>query len=118
MWARISQSLSLVALAAAISLVVVLAKQKREMQRQAVGFYKQAVQPHAGFLVPTFRGATMNGDSVTVGAAPPGARQILFVFTTTCPFCKSTLPAWRTIAAEFSKTRAGGVSVIGISGRF
>jgi peroxiredoxin len=107
--------LTLAALAAALSLVIVLAKQKREMQLQALEHYNQAVKPHVGFLVPTFRSVALNGDSVTVGAAAPGTKQVLFVFTTTCPFCKSTLPAWREITRRLSTSSAGQVAVLGIS---
>jgi peroxiredoxin len=52
-------------------------------------------------VVPTFRALTLGGDSVTIGATP-GRRQVLLFFTTTCPYCLASLPAWRRIAAADS----------------
>jgi len=39
-------------------------------------------------------------------------RQVIFVFTTRCPFCKETLPLWRQIAHQAEK--AENVALIGI----
>jgi hypothetical protein len=48
-----------------------------------------------------------------VGAPSPGAYQILVFFTTTCPYCLESIPAWRSIgeAAGADPT----VELIGIS---
>ena len=56
---------------------------------------------------------SVSGDSVLLGQAPPGQVQLLFVFSTTCEFCKASLPAWKQIAAELAANER--VEVVGIS---
>ncbi|UCD24379.1 MAG: TlpA family protein disulfide reductase [Gemmatimonadota bacterium] len=42
-----------------------------------------------------------------------GHVQILFVFTTTCQYCKASLPAWKQIAAELAASERA--EVVGVS---
>lgn len=66
--------------------------------------------------MPTFRAQTLSGDSITIGEAPdPFARQILFVLTTSCPFCKQTLVKWTRIADSVSSLSKGRIAVAAIS---
>ena len=67
-------------------------------------------------MVPTFRARTLAGDSITIGEDPdPLARQVLFVLTTSCPFCKQTLATWARIADSAASLRPGHVVVAAIS---
>lgn len=75
----------------------------------------RAERPYQGFLVPAFHARTLAGDTVTVGASSPGGTQLLFFFTTTCPFCLETLPAWKRIAEEVQTVGRGAVRVYGVS---
>ena len=71
---------------------------------------------HSGSVVPAFRAATLNGDSVTIGEAPgPDTRQVLFVLTTTCPYCKATLPVWSRLADSLTRLPNHSIQVIAIS---
>lgn len=96
---RLARWLVPAALVAALALVVVLARQNQALAAQNTKLRKQATQPVAGLALPTFRTATLAGDSVTVGERADGGRQVLFVFTTTCPYCRASIPAWKRIAA-------------------
>jgi hypothetical protein len=80
------------ALVAALVLVAVLASKNQSLQREVRRLRVQDKTPHAGVVVPAFRTATLAGDSVTIGSAAPGTRQVLFFFNTSCPFCIQTLP--------------------------
>ena len=67
-------------------------------------------------MVPTFRALTLDGDSITIGEGPdPLARQVLFVLTTSCPFCRQTLPTWARIADSAASLRPGRIVVAAIS---
>lgn len=100
-------------LVGAALLVVVLGIQNRALRADRAALRRQAMLPHAGMVVPTFRGVTLDGDSVTLGASTAGARQLLFVFDTSCPYCEEALGAWDAVAERV--LRRPGVSVYGIS---
>lgn len=102
------------ALVLAALLVVVLAIQNRALRTELARAERDAVFPHPGLVVPTFRSVTLEGDSVVVGQNAEGSRQVLFVFRTTCPHCQRTFPAWRRIAAEV-RDRVGSTTVYGVS---
>jgi peroxiredoxin len=103
------------ALVAALGLVFVLGVKNQSLKREVRRLRVQDKVPHAGVVVPVFRTVTLTGDSVTIGAGQPGGRQVLFYFTSTCPYCIQTLPAWKRITSEV-QTREGDVAaVFGIS---
>jgi peroxiredoxin len=102
------------ALVAASCLVVVLSQRYRELSGDYQKLRVQATLPHAGTTVPTFRTATLQGRLVVVGElADSAARQVLFVFNTTCPFCRASIPVWQRLADSLG--RLGGVQVLAIS---
>ncbi|MDX2057327.1 MAG: TlpA disulfide reductase family protein [Gemmatimonadales bacterium] len=69
---------------------------------------------HKGSVVPAFATESMTGDPIVVGETTDSSRkQVLFVFTTTCPYCKASLPAWRRVAEALGTS--GGASIVGIS---
>ncbi|HEX2188136.1 MAG TPA: TlpA disulfide reductase family protein [Longimicrobiaceae bacterium] len=112
---RIGKLLPALALTAAAALVVVLSLKVRDLNDRYGQLLERATRPYAGMWVPTFRTSTLDGAPVTVGESPGAGRQVLFVFTTTCPYCKTTLPAWDAIAAELDTVRSVPVAVYGIS---
>lgn len=115
MMERIGRHLPAIALTAAAALVVVLSLKVRDLNDRYSKLFERATRPYAGMFVPTFQTRTLEGAPVTVGEAPGSGRQVLFVFTTTCPYCKSTLPAWREIEAALDTVRSVPVAVYGIS---
>ncbi|HEV2146308.1 MAG TPA: TlpA disulfide reductase family protein [Longimicrobiaceae bacterium] len=112
---RIGRILPVVALAVAAALVVVLSLKVRDQNDRYARLYQRATQPYAGMFVPTFQASTLDGAPVTVGESPASGRQVLFVFTTTCPYCMTTLPAWREITAALDTVRSVPVQVYGIA---
>ena len=112
---RIYKLLPVIGLTAAAALVVVLSLRVRDLNERYARLQERAVFPYAGMYVPTFRTATLAGEPVTVGEAEGEGRQVLFFFTTTCPYCKSSLPAWKEITAKLDTVRSLPVAVYGIS---
>jgi peroxiredoxin len=112
---RIGKLLPALALTAAAALVVILSLKVRDMNDQYARLYERATQPYAGMFVPTFQTSTLEGAPVTVGETPAAGRQVLFVFTTSCPYCKTTLPAWREITEALDTVRSVPVQVYGVS---
>lgn len=110
--AHLGRTLIVIALIAAAGLVVALALAKRGLERQLLDLSARARDPYPGFYVPPMRLATLSGDSVTLGGSPSGPPQVLFVFNTTCPFCRASLPTWGGAAARL---RDHGVETYGVS---
>jgi peroxiredoxin len=103
-----------IALIGACVLVLVLAKRLADLSADYTELRRFATLPHAGTVVPTFRAITVVGDSVTVGESrDSAARQVLFVFNTTCPYCRAMIPVWQAVADSLG--RLGEVQVLGIS---
>lgn len=99
------------AVVAAVVLVVVLGVQNRSLKGRYARMVERATRPYPGMYVPAFDAVTIDGDSVRIGDAPDGAAQALFFFTTTCEYCRATLPAWRRIAQAGHES---GVAAYGI----
>lgn len=97
--AGISRVLLPLGLIAALALVLVLSRQNQTLAAQNVKLRRTLTQPIAGLALPTIRTVTLAGDSVTIGERADGGRQVLFAFTTTCPYCRASIPAWKRIAA-------------------
>lgn len=116
---RLFRALPYVALAAAAVLVVVLGQQKRKLitdYNDLNSRYREALStPLRGSYLPSFETATLDGQPVTVGKLPAEGRQVLFVYTTTCQFCRSSLPAWKQIAAAVDTMTQPRASVYGVS---
>lgn len=105
-----------IALFASCVLVVVLSLRLIALNRANAELRMRAVQPHAGDAVPAFLATTLNGDTLTIGeSAEPAARQVLFVLTTTCPFCRATLPVWAQLADSLARLGNGHIRVVAIS---
>lgn len=97
--AGISRVLLPLGLIAALALVLVLSHQNETLASQNAKLRRTLTQPIAGLGLPTFWTVTLAGDSVTIGERADGGRQVLFAFTTTCPYCRASIPAWKRIAA-------------------
>lgn len=116
---RLNRTLPLVALVAAAALVVVLAVQKRKLDTEVGDLrarYMQALrEPMRGMYMPPFSTSTLDGAPATIGQAPAAGRQVLFVYTTTCPYCLKSLPAWKQIESTLDTLSAAKAQVYGVS---
>ncbi len=75
-----------------------------------------ASTPHVGYAVPTLRTSTLTGDSVVVGElADTLARQVVLVFTTTCQFCRATIPVWQSVFDSVSRMPPGRLQIVALS---
>lgn len=71
---------------------------------------------HEGIVVPSFQATTLAGDTLTIGETPDlEAKHVLFILTTTCPFCQATVPVWAGLADSASRHAGTDVLVVGIS---
>ena len=99
----------------AAALVVTLAVQKRSLLVKHEELQKRERLPYEGLWVPTFETTTLEGESVVIGRAEEGTRQVLLLFDTTCPFCRTSLPAWENLSYRLAGVSEPVVLVYGIS---
>lgn len=111
-WSAVRRSILPAALVVALGLVAVLARQKTAQEERYATLRENTSLPRRGVFVPTFVAQTIEGDSITIGERPDSGKQVLFLFTTTCPYCKASLPAIREIAD--AAAAAPDVGMVGI----
>ncbi len=91
--------LSLLALlVVAAGLLVRVSVAKRSAESSWNELYERATYAHPGMYVPPYEAVTARGDLVTLGEGAPGTRQLLYFFTTTCPYCRASVPSWNDLA--------------------
>ena len=116
---RIFRSLPYVALAAAAALVVVLGQQKRalieQMEQTQYQLRQARTEPMRGMWMPAFQAPTIEGQPATIGEVPGEGRQVLLMYTTTCPYCLSSIPAWKQIKAAADTMTSIRAAVYGVS---
>lgn len=120
--ARLARALSiapLVALAAALALIVVLARQVDARSERVKYLTERLTSLQPGSWVPTLVMPTTDDSSVVVGERVDGGRQLLLVFTTTCQYCRASLPAWARLPEQLDSAaranRGADIQVLGIA---
>jgi peroxiredoxin len=101
-----------VALAAAVVIVVGLTLRSRGILEAYDDLHTRAETPHAGVFVTPMPTVTLSGEEVVLGEPAAPGFQVLYYFTTTCPYCLASIPAWQEIA---SRAAEHGISVYAIS---
>jgi peroxiredoxin len=116
---RLFRILPYAALAAAAVLVVVLGQQKRSLIEQVEQTRYQLQQartgPIRGMWMPAFQAPTLEGQAATIGEVQGEGRQVLLMYTTTCPYCLSSIPAWKQIKAAADTMTSIRTAVYGVS---
>jgi peroxiredoxin len=103
-----------VGLVVAATLVVVLSQRLTRLTHAYEVLQRRASTLTTGTMVPTFQAVTLTGDTLTVGERLDGGKQVLLLLTTTCPFCRATLPVWAQLADSIRQVRPE-VEVIAVS---
>jgi peroxiredoxin len=112
---KFSRLLGPIVVLVAAALVVTLAVQKRSLTIQYMELLQRDRLPYEGLWAPTFEATTLEGEPVLIGRAEEGARQVLLLFDTTCPFCRTSLPAWENLSNRLASAGEPVVRVYGIS---
>jgi peroxiredoxin len=99
-------------LLAACALLVVLAWQNRQLREERRWFVTRTTEPYLGMYVPKIAATALDGSALTLGV-PAGDYQVLFFFTTTCPYCKRSAPTV-VQAAQRLAAQGGRVQVLGV----
>ncbi len=111
---RLTVTALLLTLFVAVGLLVRVAEGKRAAEESWNDLYDRAAHAHAGMYVPVYAARSLDGDSVRVGDAGPGVRQLLYFFTTSCPYCRASIGTWGSVAARAQAQALAGVEVYGV----
>lgn len=110
---------ALVSLAAALALILVLARQVEAGGERVKRLTERLNSLQRGSWVPTVALPATDEGSVVVGERGDGGRQLLLVFNTTCAFCRASLPAWTRLPAQLDSAaranRSPDVDVVGLA---
>lgn len=87
------------AVAAGLAAAILQALEVRQLRQSVEQWRRRAQWPAAGVGFPPLEARSLDGARRFVGAGPSRA-QVIVVFSTSCPFCRATLPAWRQLAAR------------------
>lgn len=102
-----------VACLALAGLVVALTLQNRSLKEQlAHGHAPELPQFKAGDVVREFTVVADGGERKTIAFGEGETKTVLFVFSSTCPACKETVPQWTKLLRE--NPAAQGVRVVGV----
>jgi len=107
---RLQGMLAPTAMAVAAALVVVLGMRVRSLERENEELFLRVTRPYTGMYVPAFSAPSAGGGAVSVGS-PARGRQVLFVFNSTCPYCRASIPAWTRVAAAAEAAHGPGAAV-------
>ncbi|WP_185816726.1 TlpA disulfide reductase family protein [Xanthomonas sp. SS] len=100
------------ALLAACALLAVLAWQNRQLREERRWFVTRTTEPYLGMYVPKIAATALDGSALTLGV-PAADTQVLFFFTTTCPYCKRSAPTVVQAAQRLAE-QGGRVQVLGV----
>ena len=98
---------------AACALLVVLAWQNRTLREERRWFVTRTTEPYLGMYVPQIAATALDGSALTLGV-PVADAQVLFFFTTTCPYCKRSAPSVVQAAQRLVEQGGGRVQVLGV----
>ncbi|MEW5918745.1 MAG: TlpA disulfide reductase family protein, partial [Gemmatimonadota bacterium] len=98
------------------ALVLVLGLRNRALEERNRGLVRRFTEPHPGMLVPSFSALTLRGDTAVVGAPKADARQVVWFFTTTCPYCRASLDRLRSLDSALRGTgsRSAELLMVGL----
>ncbi|MHB8837670.1 MAG: TlpA family protein disulfide reductase [Gemmatimonadaceae bacterium] len=99
-------------------LAFVLIQEVRGGRARELTLNRKLREPWGGNAMATFSARSVQGDTVTVARMPVGSKQLVYVFTTRCAFCRRSNPHVVALQRALdSAATAGGVrvQVVGIS---
>ncbi|RDZ29644.1 TlpA family protein disulfide reductase [Lysobacter silvisoli] len=102
------------ALALATALVVTLGWQLHNARENQRWLAKRATQPYIGMYVPRIAATTLDGAARTLGQ-PAADYQVLYFFTTGCPYCRASAPLVKSIAGQLDSASGGRAELIGVA---
>ena len=103
-----------IGLVAATALVVVLAQQNRALRAEREWLVERSLHAYEGMWLPQIAATDLDGASLTLGT-PTGDAQVLYFFTTHCPYCRRSSAAVSELAATLVRERGVRAQLIGVS---
>lgn len=98
-------------LLASVGLVVLLGIRYQELADRYEQLNERSRYPYPGLQLPRSELTTVGGEKVVIGASD--SHQLLYFFTTTCPYCRRSVDTWRRVAQRAA--RDSRLGIIGVA---
>ncbi len=95
--------------------LVVLSSKHRKLREDFLEHRRADGRAAVGMFVPMFTAKTTDGADRTIGSPATGGSQILLYLTSTCPYCKVTLPYWKQLPQRLAARSALKTELIGVT---
>jgi peroxiredoxin len=96
--------------------VLALSYKNHSLRKEFIEHRRADMRAERGGFIPTFTTRATDGEMITVAhAEDSSARQIVFVLTSTCPYCRRTLASWGRITNRIHATHVRPLSVIALT---
>lgn len=95
-------------------LVLLLALQVRQLRTDQQWLSDRVSKAYPGMYVPRVDATALDGSAHRLGQ-PRDRYQVLFFFTTTCPYCRASLPLVKSIARQLDAASGGHAEMLGVT---
>jgi hypothetical protein len=100
----------------ATALLVTVTRKYDTLSDQITQHRRNDMHLRRGEYFPTFTARTVAGAPVLLGqTGSVEDRQVIFILTAECPYCRKTIPTWKAIAAALDSTHHPHVRVYGLT---
>ncbi|MEP6507759.1 MAG: redoxin domain-containing protein [Gemmatimonadales bacterium] len=114
--ARLGRHVPTILLAISCVAIALLTRHTHELRVSFLDHRRRETEATRGDYLPTFVARTTTGDSVVIGKLDDStARQVVFIMTSTCPYCRKTIPSWRRIASRLSGSPTHNIAVLALT---
>lgn len=97
------------------AMLVLLSSRHRKLREDFLEHRRSDGRAAVGMFVPAFTAKTVTGEDRTVGTPVPGGAQILLYLTSTCPYCKLTLPYWKQLPQRLAARPAPKTELLAVT---
>ncbi|MHB1225163.1 MAG: peroxiredoxin family protein [Gemmatimonadaceae bacterium] len=107
---RFSRAIPWLLLTVSAAMLALLVNRHRDLRESFLEHRRSDMRLQRGDHVPALATRSTAGDSILVGHSTEAERQIVILLSSTCPFCRETLPFWKRMAAGLGATADAGSS--------
>ncbi|MGH7602570.1 MAG: peroxiredoxin family protein [Gemmatimonadaceae bacterium] len=96
--------------------LVSIALKNHALRSEFLDYRRAELRIRRGSFVPPFTGSATNGRPLFVGKASSNfGLQFLIILTSTCPFCKQSLPAWKEIYLTLDTAKLPATDMVALT---
>jgi peroxiredoxin len=95
--------------------LIFISTRHRKLREEFLEHRRTDDRASIGQFVPAFTSTAVNSAQVSVGEPKGNNRQLLILLTSTCPFCRQTLPTWKAVARRVDSVPSHSIEMIALT---